>query len=65
MAADMNENELTTPMYLMKAGLCLEEINNFEKATEYYITIKENYSTFASQKIIDKYIARTENKTSK
>ncbi len=64
-AADMNENELTTPMYLMKAGLCLEEINNFEKATEYYITIKENYSTFASQKIIDKYIARTENKTSK
>tara|TARA_B110000305_G_scaffold148376_1_gene164693 strand:+ start:1944 stop:2585 length:642 start_codon:yes stop_codon:yes gene_type:complete len=65
MAADMNENELTTPMYLMKAGLCLEEINNFEKATEYYITIKENYSAFASQKIIDKYIARTENKTSK
>ena len=64
-AADMNENELTTPMYLMKAGLCLEEINNFEKATEYYITIKENYSAFASQKIIDKYIARTENKTSK
>jgi len=64
-AADMNENELTTPMYLMKAGLCLEEINNFEKATEYYITIREDYSVFASQKTIDKYIARTENKTSK
>ena len=64
-AADLNENDLTTPMYLMKAGLCLEEINNFEKATEYYITIRENYSVFASQKTIDKYIARTENKTSK
>lgn len=64
-AASINPNELTTPMYLMKAGLCLEEINNFDKATECYMEIKNDYPTFASQKAIDKYIARTENKTTK
>ena len=64
-AASINANELTTPMYLMKAGLCLEEINNFEKATDCYKEIKIDYPTFASQKQIEKYIARTENKTTK
>jgi len=61
-AAEVNPNDLTSPMYLMKAGLCLEELNNFEKATETYTKIKNNYPLFASQKQIDKYIARTGNK---
>lgn len=61
-AADVNPNDLTSPMYLMKAGLCLEELNNFEKAAETYTRIKNDYPQFASQKQIDKYIARTGNK---
>ncbi|MBL1280277.1 MAG: hypothetical protein COA33_008405 [Fluviicola sp.] len=64
-AANLNANEFTSPIYLMKAGLNLEEINNFEKATECYKQIKEEYPTFASQKAIDKYIARTENNKTK
>ena len=61
----MSDNEFTTPMYLLKAGMCAEEIKNFEKATECYKRIKDNYSAFASQKAIDKYIARAENTTTK
>ena len=64
-AADRSDNEMTTPMYLMKAGLCAEEINNFETATQCYKRIKDDYSSFASQKGIEKYIARAKNKKTK
>ncbi len=64
-AAENSDNEFTTPMYLMKAGLVAEELKNFDKATECYQKIKDNYSSYASQKAIDKYIARAKNKTTK
>lgn len=57
-AAHLEENDVTTPLYLFKAGLCAEEINNSEKAAEYYQEIKDNYAGFASQKQIDKYLGR-------
>ncbi len=62
-AAKISNNEFTTPMYLMKAGLCAEETKNFDKATEAYEEIKNNYTAFGSQKSIEKYIARAKNKT--
>lgn len=61
-AAEMDDNDLTTPLYLWKAGLCAEEINNFDKATEFYQRIKDNYAGFASKKQIDKYLARASSK---
>lgn len=61
-AAGMNENEMTTPMYLFKAGLVAEKLKNFEKAVECYTTIKDDYSAYASQKSIEKYIARASSK---
>ncbi len=64
-AAGQNENEFTTPMYLFKAGLCAEKSKNFDKATECYTKIKDDYPAFAGQKSIDKYIARSSNKTTK
>ncbi len=64
-AADMSDNEFTTPIYLLKAGLCAEEIKNFDKAVEFYNTINDEYTSFASQKQIEKYIARAESKTTK
>ncbi|MGB0915536.1 MAG: tetratricopeptide repeat protein, partial [Crocinitomicaceae bacterium] len=64
-AANMADNEYTTPMYLMKAGLCAEETKNFDKATEAYEKIRDDYTGFASQKSIEKYIARAKNKTTK
>ncbi len=64
-AAEKSDNEFTSPMYLMKAGLVAEELKNFDKATECYQKIKDNYASYASQKAIDKYIARSKNKTTK
>ncbi len=64
-AADMQAYDLTTPMYLFKAGLCAEEIKNFEKATECYERIRDDYPAFASSKQIEKYIARSANKKTK
>jgi TolA-binding protein len=57
----MEENEFTSPMYLFKAGLCADKLKKFDKATEYYTTIKDKYPTYASQKTIEKYIARSSN----
>jgi len=57
-AARKNVNEWTTPMFLMKAGLCAEELQDFEAAHKLYEEIKNDYTTFANAKTIDKYIAR-------
>lgn len=64
-AAELNENEKTSPEYLFKAGLVAEKLNDFERASELYTRIKSNYLNFSNAKAIDKYIARTKNKISK
>jgi tetratricopeptide (TPR) repeat protein len=64
-AAELNENEKTSPEYLFKAGLVAEELKDFERASELYTRIKSNYLNFSNSKAIDKYIARTKNKTVK
>ena len=53
-AANLQDDDVTTPMYLFKAGLSAEEIKNFEEATECYQRIKDDYPTVAAQKQIDK-----------
>jgi predicted negative regulator of RcsB-dependent stress response len=64
-AAELNENEHTTPTYLFKAALVAEEMKNFEEASELYTRIKSNYLNFSNAKSIDKYIARAKNNTVK
>jgi hypothetical protein len=64
-AAGMNENELTTPMYLFKAGLCAEKLKKYEDASSCYTKIKDDYTSFASQKYIERYVARASNKIKK
>jgi tetratricopeptide (TPR) repeat protein len=64
-AADLNDNEKTTPDFLFKAALCAEELNDNEGALELYTRIKENYLMFSNQKTINKYIARVKNKPKK
>jgi TolA-binding protein len=61
-AAETNENEKTSPEYLFKAALVAEHLNDFEKATELYTKIRDNYSSFSQQKAIEKYIKKNENK---
>jgi tetratricopeptide (TPR) repeat protein len=64
-ASGTNENELTTPMYLFKAGLCAEKTKDFGKAAECYTKIRDDYPGFGNQKAIEKYVARASNKTTK
>jgi tetratricopeptide (TPR) repeat protein len=64
-AAELNENDLTSPMYIMKAALCAEELKSFEEAAELYQRISDDYPSFASQKSIERYITRAKNKTVK
>jgi predicted negative regulator of RcsB-dependent stress response len=58
-AAEANDNEMTTPMYLFKAGLHAEKLKKFDDATAYYTRIQDEYPSYASQKTIEKYIARS------
>lgn len=61
-AAGINENEKTTPEYLFKAALVAEKLKDFEKATGFYERIRDEFTAFAQQKAIEKYIARAKNK---
>ncbi|SFT43152.1 Tetratricopeptide repeat-containing protein [Lishizhenia tianjinensis] len=64
-AAERRKNELTTPHFLFKAGKVCEELKDFEKATEIYQTIIDEYPAFASQNTVEKYKARASNSTAK
>lgn len=64
-ASETNTNEMTTPMYLFKAGLNAEELKDFEAASGFYQTIKDDYVAFANRKAIDKYLARASSQKAK
>lgn len=64
-AAEKNDNDFTTPMYLFKAGLCAEKNLDFSKAAECYTKIKDDYPLYGGQKTIEKYLARVSNKIKK
>jgi tetratricopeptide (TPR) repeat protein len=62
-AANLKSNEMTSPVYLKKAGLVYElELKNFAKATELYTRIETEFNDFAKSNNIEKYIARASNK---
>ena len=56
-AYKMNENELTAPIYMMKAGILLESINKSDEALKIYEIIKQKFPESNEGKSIDKYIA--------
>jgi len=57
-AAEMNDNELTSPLFLMKAGWTYEILNDFEEAANVYEKIKQEFPRSFEARDIDKYIAR-------
>ena len=59
-AAKNNENELTSPMYLFKAGLAYEEKGDYAKAFDKYTQIKNDFSDSSEGRTIEKYLARAE-----
>jgi tetratricopeptide (TPR) repeat protein len=58
-AADLN-NAVMSPIYLKKAGLVYESLNQPEKAEKNYTAIKEKYPKSPEAADIDKYIARVQ-----
>ncbi len=57
-AVSMSDNEMTAPIYLMKAGKLAETMNKPDKALGFYTRIKEKYQNTNEGRMIDKYIAR-------
>jgi tetratricopeptide (TPR) repeat protein len=63
-AYTMSDNELTTPVYMMKAANLLESMDELEDALSLYQEIKAKYPTSQEGINIDKYIARIQLKLS-
>ena len=57
-AANANENDFTTPLYLMKAGNTAMELKEFGNAQDYFERIKTDFSKSAEAQSIDKFIER-------
>lgn len=53
-----NDNDLIAPMYLMRAGLALEQEGKRQEALAIYKQIKQKYPLSAEGRDIDKYLAR-------
>jgi tetratricopeptide (TPR) repeat protein len=56
-AANMNSNDFTSPIALMKAGKAYESMNNFAEAVKVYEQIKTDHPDSREGKEIDKYLA--------
>ena len=59
-AAFNSKNNFTTPIYLKRAAMALEEDGNIDRALEYYSTIKKDYSESDEARDIDKFITRAQ-----
>lgn len=57
-AATKADNNLISPIYLKKAGLAYESLNQHKDAIKSYTTIKEKYFASREASDIDKYIVR-------
>jgi tetratricopeptide (TPR) repeat protein len=59
-AAFNSKNDFTTPIYLKRAAMALEEDGNLDRALEYYTIIQKEYSNSDEARDIDKFITRTQ-----
>lgn len=57
-AANQNDNDLTTPLFLLKAGQTFELLNEYTEAIHIYNRIKDDYPTSNEARTIDKNIGR-------
>ena len=57
-AYSMSDNELTAPIYMMKAATLLESTDELEDALSLYEEVKKKYPTSTEGNNVDKYIAR-------
>jgi len=59
-AVSKGDNNLTSPVYLYKAGLAYEDKQDYASAVVKYKAIKTNYPDSREAQTIEKYIARAE-----
>ena len=59
-AASKANDEIISPIYLKKAGIAYETLNQYKDAIRVYTTIKEKYNQSMEAQEIDKYIIRAE-----
>ena len=57
-AANAADNEVISPIYLKKAGIAYESMQQYNDAVKVYTQIKEKYFNSMEAADIDKYIAR-------
>ena len=57
-AAKQRENDLTTPLFLFKAGKIFELQKNYDMALDLYNRIKDDYPKSNEARSIEKYIGR-------
>lgn len=61
-AAEVSKNLFTSPLFLKKAAMALEDMGNHAKALGYYETILTEYEDSDEGRDIEKYIARAKNR---
>ena len=59
-AAAQANDEIISPIYLKKAGIAYESLQQYKDAIKVYTTIKEKYNLSTEALDIDKYILRAE-----
>ena len=59
-AAEMRDNELTTPMYLYKAGIIALDLGKAKKALSYFKRIKDDYAGATEATNIDVFIGKAQ-----
>jgi len=57
-AADQKSNDLTTPLFLFKAGQVYELLKAYDNAIRIYTRIKDEYPKSSEARTIEKYIGR-------
>jgi tetratricopeptide (TPR) repeat protein len=57
-AANLKDNNFSTPLYLFKAGNTAMDLNKFDKALKAFKRIKKDYPTSEEAKKIDIYISK-------
>ena len=59
-AAAKADNDFLSPIYLKKAGIAYESLNNYDKALKAYTAIKEKHAASMEAMDIEKYIVRVQ-----
>ncbi len=57
-AAERKKNDFTSALFLKKAGIVYEELNNYKKALEVYERIETQFPKSEESRDIEKYITR-------